>query len=525
MIRAAVVRAGLCVALILGTSSSAWAQTVESPLIPRGSLFLRMHPSANAVEGTYGPDGGETLPLGQSFAFPSLGSDEVPSLQPTTDRFAALAERPGTRSIRLGATVARFSGDERVLPLQLSYGVLDRLTIGVTVPIIRKRLETLLRLDPEGADVGRNPNITQAGLVSTFLSDANGSLAAVQSAVDATCTQFGGQDAGCLSGRELITGTDSFLMELSAAYQEEDLFPLEGSVLGQGLSGRWTDLVNRFQEWDTAGPIEVPLASEPIDQATFQTLVVDPAWPGGGFPVDRTDALFGMGDVEVNVALGLLRPDPPPAVPVPNREPGLQVHAAAVGTVRFATGSPDSLRTVSPIDPPRGVSGFSLGGVVDLLLPGRFQRVAVLGTVEAGWNGSREITLLVPDPALAFTPGQTQADVRWSPGSHLRASVAPRLRLGPALSVGVGWHFLRREPDVFDTLAGGSGTFPPPPGESYSQHRLGAELRYTSMEPPALAGVPFPFEILFRASWSAAGSEGAPVERRAEAMVRFRLRE
>jgi len=482
-----------------------------------------MYPSASTVEGTYGPDGRETLPLGQSFAFPSIGSGEVPSLQPTADRFAMLAERPGTRSIRLGGTVARFYGDERVLPVQLSYGVLDRLTVGVTVPIIRKQLETLLRLDPTGADVGRNPNIGQADLVSTFLSDANGSLAAVQAAVDATCSQFGEQHADCLTGRELIVGTGAFLWELNAAYQEEDLFPLEGSVLGQGLSSRWTAVVGRFQDWDAVAPPVVPLASEPIDQATFRTLVVDPAWPGGGVPMEGTNALFGIGDVEVNVSLGLLRPDPHSSVPVPNAELGLQVHVAAVGIIRFATGSPDSLRTISPIDPPRGVSGFSLGGIVDLLLPGRFRRLAVLGAAEAGWNGTREIALLVPNPALAFTPGQTQADVRWSPGSHLRASVAPTLRLGPALSVGAGWYFLRRGPDVFDAATGGSGDLPPP-AKAYTQHRLGVELRYASMEPPALAAVPFPFEILFRASWSAAGSEGAPVESRAEAMVRFRLR-
>ena len=481
-----------------------------------------MHPSANTVEGTYGPEGGETVPLGQPFGFPSIGSAEVPSLQTSADRFGMLAERSGPTSIRLGATVARFSSDERVLPLQLSYGVFDRLTVGVTVPIIRKRLETILRIDPTGADVGRSPG--QTGASSVFLTDADASIVAVQSAVDGACMQLGEEHAECLAGRGLLTDAGSFLSELEGTYQDEALFPLEGSTLGEEISARWNTLVGRFQTWDVVGPGSLPLATDGINQATFKSLVVDPAWPGDGFPLERTDALFSLGDVEVNVAIGLLQPDAPTGPPGAETDPGLQLYLAAIGTARFATGSPDSLRTVSPIDPPRGVSGFSLGGVADLLLPGALRRFAILSMIETGWNGTRDIPLLVPDATLTFTPGRTRTDLRWSPGSHIRASVIPRFRVGESISFGLGWHLLRREPDSFDPVEGALA-ISPPQTNSYTQHRIGVELRYTSMHPPALAAVPFPFEVLFRGSWSAAGSEGAPVESRAEAMVRFRLRE
>ena len=466
------------------------------------------------------------LPLGQSFSLPSIGTTEVPSLGPTAERFGALAGASSTPSIRLGATSARFSADERVLPIRVTYGVLDRLTLGVTIPIIRKRLETLLRLTPEGADVGQSPFQTDGAMVSTFLGDADASLEAVQTSVEDRCLQLGEQAAECIEGRALVSDADSFLTELGGVYGEEDLFPLMGSQLGDGISTRWMNLVTAFADWGTGGPEDLPLAASGVDQATFESLVVAPAWPVGGFPLETPDAGLGLGDVEVNIALGLLRPDPPPAIGI--QEPGLQVHVSAVGTVRFATGSADSLRTVAPMDPPRGVSGFSLGAVTDVLFSGRLRRFAVLGNIEAGWNGTREMTLLAPDPARAFIPGEAKADVRWTPGAYVRASVTPRFRFGPGLSLGMGWRFSRREPDEFEAVATGGGTAGPslfPTSESFTQQRLALEIRYVAMEEPLLSGVPFPFEILFRGSRSVAGSEGAAVEKKAEAMIRFRIRD
>ena len=85
---------------------------------------------------------------------------------------------------------------------------------------------------------------------------------------------------------------------------------------------------------------------------------------------------------------------------------------------------------------------------------------------------------------------------------------------------------MRREPDTFEAVATEDGVDTPnlpPVGKVYSQQRFALELRYTSMNKPLIDAVPFPFEILLRGSKSIAGSEGATVESKAEAMVRFPL--
>jgi hypothetical protein len=173
---------------------------------------------------------------------------------------------------------------------------------------------------------------------------------------------------------------------------------------------------------------------------------------------------------------------------------------------------------VAPVEPPRGLSGFTVRAVTDLLLP---RRISVLGTLEAGSSGSRDLTLLAPSTEGVFAPGETRARARWTPGSHVRLSLTPRFRFGPGLFLGVGWHFSRRGADEFEPLDGvsidGFGD------ETATQHRLAVELRYAAVEEPNVGSVPFPFEIMLRGSQSVAGSGGAPAEARAEVMVRARL--
>ena len=525
MYRASTIRiAALFAVLPCGFAGEAFAQTVDNPLVPRGSFFVRLHPSATTLRATYGPGTGDERPLGTAFGPADLGTAAVPSLAPLGERIAALAGMDRSPSLRLGRTFARFSGDERAVPIQLSYGVLDRLTLAVTVPLVRKRLETLLRYSPEGADLGLSPSETAGASVSSFLRDAGASLETTRARVSDHCLTAGSDDPTCVSGEALVAEANSFLSGLDAAYSTAPVFPLRDSQAASVITSRWNDLTNSFGTWGVLGPTDLPLASEPIDQETFESLVVTPAWPTSGFPLATPDVALGMGDVEANVAVGILTPGLPAAdADTPTRP---RIHLAATGTFRFATGTPDSLRIVAPMDPPRGVSGWLGGAVLDILLFGPLRRLAVLSTLEAGWNGSREMTVLAPDPARVFYPGEERAAVLWTPGPHLRASVTPRFQVASGISIGAGWRFLRREPDSYEHL--GEAPAPPIEGlapEPYSLHRIGFELRYAANEPPLLGGVPFPIEVLFRGSKSITGTAGATVESRAEAMVRFRIRE
>ena len=62
-------------------------------------------------------------------------------------------------------------------------------------------------------------------------------------------------------------------------------FPLRDSQAASAITSRWNDLTNSFGSWGVSGPTDLPLASDPIDQETFESLVVTPAWPSDGFPL------------------------------------------------------------------------------------------------------------------------------------------------------------------------------------------------------------------------------------------------
>ena len=494
------------------------AQTVDDPIIPRGTIFLRLDASATNVDGVYGPDG--KVPLGAGFEGLVLGTGTLPGFDLMAERFRVLAGESSPRDLRIGTTEARFLAEERAVPLQLTYGVLDRLTVGVTVPLVRKRVETSLGLSPQNANVGQNPFASDNAAVSTFLSEAEVALAATTTAVNEQCTTAGEQHPDCIAGRALVTETDAFLDDLGDAYRTEPIFPLAGYELGVAIAGRWQSLESQLVDWGAEGPGALPLATDGVTQATFESLAIRPAWPLPGFPLETPPVHLGLGDIEVSAALGLLRPDPPSTT---GERTGIDVTASVVAIARFATGSADSLRAVAPTAPARGVSGFTVRGVTDLLLT---PRISVLGTAEAGSSGSRELTFLgaarAPGP---FTPGVSRIQARWSPGSHLRLSVTPRFQFGPGLSLGVGWHFLRKGEGEFEPLDDSGPVTDVFIEDEATQHRLAVELRYAALEMPNVGSVPFPFEILLRGSQSVSGSGGAPAEARAELMVRARLRD
>ena len=174
-----------------------------------------------------------------------------------------------------------------------------------------------------------------------------------------------------------------------------------------------------------------------------------------------------------------------------------------------------------------GVSGWTGGAVLDVLLSGPLRRLAVLSTLEAGWNGSREMTVLAPDPARVFHPGEERAAVLWTPGPALQGKrdatnpgrIRPLDRRRMALSP-PGARQLRASGRNTRRSDRRSGTANPTASTASgsSSGTLPTSRRFSG-------GVPFPVEVLFRGSKSVAGTAGATVESRAEAMVRFRIRE
>ena len=514
MSRTAVIGALLSLALSGAVSPAHSQSSVEDPITPRGSILVEIRPTSRFVDELYARDSGANLPLGAVFMVPDLGSAQVPALAPIEERFRALAGGHEGPALRLGASVGEFKADEQVLPVRVSYGALDRITVGATFPFVRRRVNALLRLSPEGANVGASPAAFDATQVAAFQQGASGALATLRTSVESDCSELGGTHPVCIEGESLVESVEGFLTDVDAAWAQEVVFPLRGSTLGTQIQGRWSDFRTELVARGAAAPEALPLATSPVGDAAFRSLAVEPAWSGGGFPTENLPSFLTLGDVELHLAASLPQIGP--------GEPGVggwRVRTAVVGTARFPTGEPDSLRAIAPVGPPRGVSGGEIRVVSDATLT---ERTALLLTVETGWNGSRDLSLLAPDPSRVFSPGQTQAPVRWEPGGYLGVGLSPRVHLGQALSIGAGWQFLRRDAETYTHLES-SDIQPPIPGEATSAHTVALEFRYAALGGPMSPSMRFPMEILLRGAQSVAGN-GAPVERRFDMAVRFLLR-
>jgi hypothetical protein len=361
-----------------------------------------------------------------------------------------------------------------------------------------------------------NPGAGASATVSEFLNEAGSALAAARTAVDTLCTGTGEADPQCTSGRSLVAEVDGFLTLLGTSFGSGATFPLSGSALGMAVANRWGVLASGLGAWDAQAPSNLPLATAVISDDLFQQTVVEPAWPGGGLPLTTPESYFDLGDVEVQGAVRLLDIGSEGDRPTP-----VTLRSHLVGTYRFPTGKPDSLRALAPSSATHGSGGMDVRVESEAGL-GRW--VALSGFIELGWHGKQDMFLIAPDPSRPFAPGQARASVTWAPGRHLRAGVGPRLILGSTLAVGAGWHLFRQEADTF-TLLTPSGPSLPSPGGARTVQSVSLDLRYSIREPPTSDAVRFPLEAFLRLSRSFSGNgEWSPVEQRVEAGLNLLLR-
>jgi hypothetical protein len=497
-------------------------QVAADPLLPRGALEFGMRGSNLVVRGLHG-DGGR-LPLASPFLVPELGVGQLPELAVSQARYADLVGDPSNWTLSLGQVRGRFHVDEQRVPLSIGYGLLDRVSLGVTVPLVRRRIQSSLRLSGEGATVGVNPATLDPGAVDAFLAAAEAALAELEAELQAACgpNHAGGGAArsdgttgngSCAEGHDLLRQGRSFLNGVEAAYQEELVFPLRGTEGGAALAQRWANVESELAGWGVEAPDALPLAPAPMDDETFFGNYIEPAWGDESFPRAFPEEYMELGDVEAHAVIGLLQ----------GTEVGGQfrIRSSAVLSARFPTGTPDSLQLLAPLAPPQGVGGYGVRLVTDVLAR---DRLALL-TVMEGWRFEEgETTLLAPDPSRLYGPlAVPSLPARWQPGSSMRLSVTPRFHVTPGLSLGLGYHLEQRGGDAFRAVEGAEWDRPLPAPGSATIHRLRGEFRYHGMDGVLADALPFPLEILVSYDGTLGGDgDLVPAERRMEAGIRVR---
>lgn len=499
-------------------AGSVSAQEIEGPLSPAGRLRIQVSPSIWIQETRFGrriEDGRvveEEEPLGFDLSRDRFGTDAVPGLQGLEEALRGALDRSGFQ-LSLGRTRSRVQASRVRVPIRLDLGVTDWLTVGGTIPFVRRRAEVAfsLRADTLTSNVGVSPAVSAPEATNAFL-DRFGAALSVMDALRTDLCQQGAGSADCQEAERVLGEARSFRDALALAYGSGSLFPFEGSAPARTLLQRLGDLSEAFQSLGAGAlPGSLPLAGEPLSMEAFREFTTEPEFGIEGTPLDTWQSGLEVGDVELHAAVRLLEGAPPPAEG-PGTRPS---HFLGVGALlRLGTGTPDSPENFVDLGTGDGQTDLELRAFGDMTFRSRY---GIWADLRYGIQTEGDQIRRIAAPDAVLPPLSSRAPVTWDPGDYGSVEIAPRVHLTPQVAVAARYHFFSKGSDDF-ALAGApdpeeGGVQLPDPGlleqeTEVTLHRVGISLVYSTLSAAERGETGFPFEAWIRYRTAVSGSGG-----------------
>lgn len=430
----------LCFAVAAGGfAAGAGAQEVYDPQVPRGTLRIALSTDYSSSWKRYrpGPDGapgGEPTSLGEDFSGPA-GTRLFPSLAGYEEAVARAAG--GEHALRLGTISASAERNSVRLSFAADVGVLDWLSVGATVPLIRNETEFSMHFAADSANAGFGP-AGGASAVAGFLAGLGGAVGEYE-AFRASACAADPQSAGCVEATTRLSDARQLRDALADMYGAP-VAPLADSPAGMAIGARLAALAQAFEAAGIEGlPTVAPLASSPLDLEGLQGLVTDPRLGiAATHPLAHWTSLWGLGDVEVRADARLWETG--------GAGDAFRAAAGAGLTVTLPTGAQD--------DPANFMDAGFGDGQTDVVLRGWAHarwgaRFGAWTDVRYGLQLAGTTERRVFDAYFLVPPAGVQRRVRWNPGDYQAVVVAPWFRLADDLAVLAGYRYVRKGADAF----------------------------------------------------------------------------
>ncbi len=468
--------------MVVGTAPLQ-AQWIENPVAPRFGVRLGSLPSVSWWGDRFGPAG--AVPLGTDLDSPQAGTGLLPHLAPVESLVRSLSGLPDF-DLRLGAVRAIRSTTVVTVPISLDLGLTSFLTVGATVPFVRRRTEADVRFSPPGATTGFNPALGDPGGVDAFLTSFLGSLQEGQGLVDTLCGSDPASD-GCLTGQAALAEGTALLEGLELLYRGSPLVPLLESTAGSGILDRFAAVVQALGGLGVQLPDGTPpLAGAPLDAEGFALLTSARQYGIALDTLGTQQRSWEPGDTDVHATVRILE-----RVDRDTTGAFLGRTFLAGGVVaRVPTGEPAAAS--APFDP--GTGGGSLDLTLRLL--GDLARPRWGVGVDARYTrrGTAELERRVAAPEGVLAGLSLLRPVERSGGHLLSVQAAPRMALTPDFGVGVSYRFTRLAGDRYRIRPSPGAPpislpldpTPPDPsvlaqGSQGTLHHLGFQVGYTSV--------------------------------------------
>jgi hypothetical protein len=422
------IAASLCIGAGAALTAPLRAQTEFAVPVARGKLRLDITPYWLSYDhrfglGVPGYADGAPVPINLDFQAESLGVASLPFLQPLQGNIQAASGLSGF-SLNLGRTRTAMNASVRTIPIGLEYGISRKLAIGVTVPIVRSRVDVNFAVDTA---TGKRSNVAFAdtAAVSPFRTQVDAAIAALQQ-----------QAAG--GPPSLRASAESALARLQPfQYLAHALFlPLSGPGAGDSITSHlasteasYSTLASQYASGGvTLPPLTAGLAlpDSATSRADLERFFSDSTLPMAGDTLG-TIVRTGIGDITAHATYQFLD--------------GPRFRGQLVVTARFPTGG--TPYSSSFLDLGTGTHQLALEGAVagDVLLGSSF---LVHGVARLGGARADNLERRVTPPDLPFAPISQLAMVHRAPGSWFGFEVAPTWMLDDAFSLRLTYSYFNQ---------------------------------------------------------------------------------
>lgn len=429
-----------------------------------GEVRVRWFPAFQAWDATFTPKlSGDTRPLASPWRGPLLEL-LYPGPESFVDDINFDATALGYDSVAAGDVVLgrldmrEVSAEVRTVPLEVEVGVLDRLAVDLTVPLVRTEVESFSSFDPSGATFVPSTAVATAGTFFTEIQEARDSL---KSQIESGSLSADREE----EARRLLAASGAFADALSRRLGRPSFVPMGGTPAGTQMLSHYGGLVDGFGSFGLSLP-SFSLPAEPADGA-LSTFVAGPA---GADSLESSQRGFSLGEVEVGVRVALLdqfRPD--------SGEDGLRLRTTLGVRARLPLGGADGEPFIVPSD----LVGIPVGdGQRDVELAlyqearvGGWLRLTAVGRYGIQTPHRVEMRIRPPDRPLALP--STRERVERDLGDYVAVRFSPRLVLDPRLSIGAEYRLWRKGKDAYRVIGSAGDATPLEIGTGATRHRLG----------------------------------------------------
>jgi hypothetical protein len=499
--------------------------------VPEGAFRFKLSNVWTRYDGLFSAAGG-TTPLGAALSADSLGSAQLPRLQPIESGLRTLASDP---SLRLSLGQLQVISNARIVttPISIEYGLTRRLSLGLLVPIVQTRRVAMATVkgDSTRANVGYVPLSSRGDAAAQNL----GVASAYKSAADsigrlltncpanpgaAGCAAVNANSADALAAQARAQSFADAVSALGTTATSAIVAPRASSSLASTIDAQRVQLNQMLQQYLGAGagsaksvftaPTDFSYIDLQGNRATGAQGLLGSSL-GGGLDSIHTTERIGLGDIGVGATFLVMDRFSHDSSPPPR----LQTRLTVGGVVRLPTSRPDSAQSLVDIPTGEG-AGVELKTAWDMI-------VGHVGATVAGRyvkSFGRTVTApLLGDPEAAY-PYPLFGPRTRTPGDVFGLDVTPRVFLSETLALqaqyGLEWVGATTwdTPTVFpDDPCGTCQSLAPLPivtvtGTSGLVQRAGLGLRYSTVDAYVRGRAPYPIEVSFAHLSTLSGNPG-----------------